>query len=42
MQKKIFEIESAAKAFAEKNGGTVRMATLPGYMSVETIWIVEW
>jgi translation initiation factor IF-1 len=42
MQKKTFETESAAKAFAEKVDGTVRLATLPGYMAVETIWIVEW
>jgi len=40
--KKTFETESAAKAFAEKVDGTLRMAILPCYMWVETIWIVEW
>ena len=40
--KKTFETEYAARQFAEEVGGTVRMSVLPGYMSVETIWIVEW
>ena len=40
--KKIFETEYAAKKFAEKVNGTVKMSWLPDYMTTITIWIVEW
>lgn len=42
MNKKIFELESSAISFANKVNGTVKRRCLPGYMSVEIIWIVEW
>lgn len=42
MNKKIFDSEFSAINFAKKINGTVRQSWLPGYMNVETIWIVEW
>ncbi len=40
--KRIFSSEAAAHAFARKVDGKVRCQTLPGYMSTEIIWVVEW
>lgn len=42
MQKKVFETEYAAKRFAEEVGGTIEAQTIPGYMWVETVWVVRW
>lgn len=42
MNKKYFETEYQANEFATKVNGNVRMSQLPGYMSVEIVWIVEW
>lgn len=42
MNKKVFVTEIAAQSFAKQVNGTVTMKQLPGYMSVEIVWIVEW
>ncbi len=42
MKKKTFETESAARKFAKTVNGQVRMVQLPGYMTVEIIWVVEY
>lgn len=42
MNKKLFTVETLAIEFADKVNGTVIMRQLPGYMSVEIVWIVEW
>lgn len=41
-KKKVFNNEYSANEFAKKVNGTVRVSYLPDYMSVITIWIVEW
>lgn len=40
VKKKYFETEQAAKEYAEKTGGTYQLKVLPGYMFVETIYVV--
>lgn len=42
MNRKVFGTEIAAQSFAKQVNGTVRMRQLPGYMSCEIVWVVEW
>lgn len=42
MNKKYFNSENDANNFAKKVNGTVRMSVLPGYMSVDVVYVVEW
>lgn len=40
--KKVFDSEYSAKEFAKKVNGTVTQKVLPNYMSVDTIYVVEY
>ena len=40
--KKTFDKEWQAKKFAEEVGGTITQKYLPDYMSVITVWVVEY